>query len=63
MCTGAGPIHPVHSQPMSLATKAIPQNEVTFSPFSQLDITQCQTPAKFLADPHLFWYDHDIFFV
>jgi len=25
---------PVHGQPMSLATKAIPRNEVTFSPFS-----------------------------
>ena len=31
--TAAGPIHPVHGQPMSLATKAIPRNEVTFSPF------------------------------
>ena len=34
ICTGAGQIHPVHGQPMSLATKAIPRNEVTFSPFS-----------------------------
>jgi len=33
ICTGAGPIHPVQGQPMSLATKAIPQNEVEFSPF------------------------------
>jgi len=33
--TGAGPIHPVHGQPMSLATKAIPRNEVTFSLFSR----------------------------
>ena len=34
ICTGAGPIHPVHAQPMSLATKAISRNKVTFSPFS-----------------------------
>jgi len=34
--TGAGPIHPVHSQPMSLATKAMPRNEVTFLPFSRV---------------------------
>ena len=34
-CTGAGPIHPVHSQPMSLATEAMPRNEVTFLPFSR----------------------------
>ena len=33
ICTGVGPIHPVHGQPMSLATKAIPRNEVTFPPF------------------------------
>jgi len=33
ICTGVGPIHPVHGQPMSLATKAMPRNEVTFSPF------------------------------
>jgi len=25
ICTGAGPIHPVHSQPMSLATEAMPE--------------------------------------
>jgi len=35
ICTGAGPIHPDHGQPMSLATKAIPRDEVTFSPFSR----------------------------
>jgi hypothetical protein len=35
ICTGAGPIHLVHGQPMSLATKAIPRNEGTFSPFSR----------------------------
>ena len=35
ICTSAGLIHPVHGQPMSLATKAIPRNEVTFSPFSR----------------------------
>jgi len=35
ICTSAGPIHPVHGQPMLLATKAIPRNEVTFSPFSR----------------------------
>ena len=33
ICTGAGLIHPVHGQPMSFATKAIPRNGVTFSPF------------------------------
>jgi len=37
---GADP--PVHSQPMSLATKAIPHNEVTFLPFSRARIsTSC----------------------
>jgi len=35
ICTGAGPNHPVHGQPMSLAAKAIPRNEVTSSPFSR----------------------------
>jgi len=35
ICTGAGPMHPVHGQPMSLAIKVIPRNEVTFSPFSR----------------------------
>ena len=33
ICTGARPIHPVYGQPMLLATKAIPRNEFTFSPF------------------------------
>jgi len=33
--TGAGLIHPVHSQPMSLATEAMPRNEVTFLQFSR----------------------------
>jgi len=27
--------HPLHGQPMSLATKAMPRNEVTFCPFSR----------------------------
>jgi len=37
ICTGAGLIHPVYGQPMSLATNAISRNEpeVTFSPFSR----------------------------
>jgi len=35
ICPGAGPIDPVHGQHMSLATKAIPRNEITFSPFSR----------------------------
>jgi len=39
ICTGAGPIHPVHSQPMSLATEAMPQNEVTFLPLSRRFLT------------------------
>jgi len=33
ICTGAGPIHPVHGLPKLRATKAMPSNEVTFSPF------------------------------
>jgi len=32
ICTGAGPILLVHDQPMSLATKVIPRNEVILSP-------------------------------
>jgi len=35
LCTGAGPIHPVYVQPMSLATEVITRNEVTFLPFSR----------------------------
>ena len=35
ICTGAGLIHPVHSQPTLLATEAMPRNEVTFLPFSR----------------------------
>jgi len=35
ICTGAGPIQSVHSQPISSATGAIPRNEVTFLPFSR----------------------------
>jgi len=31
ICTGVGPIHPVHSQPMSLATEAMLQNRIHIS--------------------------------
>jgi len=41
ICTGAGLIHPVHGQPMSLATKAIHRNKVTFSPFLRAFLTRC----------------------
>ena len=34
ICTGAGPIHPVHSQPMSLATEAMPETRLHFCQFS-----------------------------
>jgi len=33
ICTGAGPIHPVHSQPMSLATEAMPETRLHFCHF------------------------------
>jgi len=33
ICTGAGPIHPVHSQPMSLATEALPETRLYFCHF------------------------------
>jgi len=36
ICTGAGPIHPVHGQPMSLATKAIPETRLHFRHFRGL---------------------------
>ena len=33
ICTGAGPIHPVHSQPMSLATETLPETRLHFCHF------------------------------
>ena len=33
ICTGAGPIHPVHSQPMPLATEALPETRLHFCHF------------------------------
>ena len=33
ICTGAGPIHPVHSQPISLVTEAIGYISAIFPPF------------------------------
>jgi len=33
ICTSAGPIHPVHSQPMSLATEAMPETRLHFCHF------------------------------
>jgi len=33
ICTSAGPIHPVHSQPMLLATKAMPETRLHFCHF------------------------------
>jgi len=33
ICTSAGPIHPVHSQPMSLATEAMPETRLNFCHF------------------------------
>jgi len=33
ICTGAGPIHLVHSQPMSLATEALPETRLHFCHF------------------------------
>jgi len=33
ICTGAGLIHPVHSQPMSLATEAMPETRLHFCHF------------------------------
>jgi len=44
ICTGVGLIHPVHSQPMSLATEAMPRNEVTFLPFSR-GFFFCSSPS------------------
>ena len=41
ICTSAGPIHPVHSQPMSLATEAMPETRLHF----------CHFPAVFLSLP------------
>jgi len=35
ICIFAKPMHPVHGLPKLLATEAIPQNEVTFLPFSR----------------------------
>ena len=33
ICTSAGPIHPVHSQPMSLTTEAMPEMRLYFCHF------------------------------
>jgi len=33
ICTSVGPIHPVHSQPMSLATEALPETRLHFCHF------------------------------
>jgi len=51
ICTGAGQIHPVHSQPMSLATKAMPRNEVIFLPFSRVchSVPKCHPLTPELA--------------
>jgi len=44
--TGVRPIRPVHGQHMSLATKAIPRNEVAFSPFSRACSYTCYKYIK-----------------
>jgi hypothetical protein len=36
--TGAGPIHPVHRQPMSLATEAMPEIGLHFCHFPAVDV-------------------------
>jgi len=38
ICTGAGPIHPVHSQLMSLATEAMPETRLHFCHFPAVHI-------------------------
>jgi len=45
ICTGAGQIHPVHSQPMSLATEAMPQTRLNFCHFPADTVLEkkCQT--------------------
>ena len=40
ICAGVGPIHPVYSQPMSLATEAMPQTRLHF----------CHFPAVFFSN-------------
>ena len=58
ICTGAGQIHPVHSQPMSLATEAIPQNEVTFLQFSRVTslLANFQCPHRVVLMPFCIIY-------
>jgi len=46
ICTGAGPIHPVHSQPMSLATEAMPEMRLHF----------CHFPAVFYICVYMYIY-------
>jgi len=53
ICTGAGPIHSVHSKPMSLATEAIAQNEITFLPFLQVFFLSCLLPT---SQEHVCWF-------
>jgi len=53
ICTGAGPIHPVHSQPMSLATDAMPKRDyisAIFPPFFKRNrtMTVCSGAGKIL---------------
>jgi len=45
ICTGAGPIHPVHSPPMSLATEALPETRFYF----------CHFPAVFHTYTHILY--------
>jgi len=46
ICTGVGPIHPVHSQPMSLATEAMPETRLHF----------CHFPAVFHTYIYIYIY-------
>jgi len=50
ICTGAGPIHPVHGPPKLRATKAMTRNEVTFSPFSR-EFSFLIMQSTWLVDP------------
>ena len=60
ICTGAGPIHPVHSQPMSLATEAMPETRLHFCHFPAVFFLVWQTWAYSLEFVRLACWHTDV---
>jgi len=59
ICTGAGPIHPVHSQSMSLATGAMPEMRSHFCHVSRVCVRNMQ--EKQILVVQIQWFQNTVF--